>query len=483
MRLRRLATRTVLLGCVALLALGPAVPAAAEEPAPAASPTGSPTVSPVESPAPLPSETPAPAESEPPRTPEQKIEVGLAGEKTPSRVIVELRDEAETAPVAEQAEGLAGSEVVLKPDNDSFIVVEGTGNSLTELAADPRVVSIRRDRAYPPSLASSIKVIGADQAHAAGTTGAGQTIVVMDTGVDRDHPFLAGRVVDEACFSATSEEGLPLESLCPNGQASQTGPGSADAETAKCLDGTVNLCDHGTHVAGIAAGAGVAGAPGPGVAPGANIIAIQIFSRVNDPETCGGTASCLLAFDSTLRLGLDHVATLTGRHKIAAVNLSLGGGLSDVACDTAEEAADLKPKIDALLAQGVATVVAAGNEAFDGSAFPGCISSAVTVGATDDGDAIAPFSNRGPLLDFFAPGVEIDSSVPDDAYTGYSGTSMAAPHVAGALALLKEKFPDAPVTELIDKLRASGRGIVYGNVTTPRIDVNAALTGASPRRR
>ncbi|GLW06180.1 hypothetical protein Misp01_13100 [Microtetraspora sp. NBRC 13810] len=420
--------------------------------------------------------TPAMAQ-EPPGL--RKLETGLAGGEAPARVIVELSDPSVAAPVAQEADELARTDVVLEPERQPFIVVEGTGDDLTELAADPRVVSIRRDRAYTPSLESSVKVIGADRAQAEGVTGTGQTIAVLDTGIDRDHPALAGRIVAEACFSATDEEGLQLESLCPNGQSSQIGEGAADAETPKCLDGTVNMCDHGTHVAGIAAGAAVPGSPGAGVAPGANIVAVQIFSRVNDPDLCGA-AACLLAFDSTLRLAMDHVASLAATHRIAAVNLSLGGGLSDVACDDAEEAQDLKPGIDALLAQGVATVVAAGNEFFDGTAYPACISTAVAVGATDDDDTIAPFSNSGPLLDLFAPGVNIDSAIPDDAYTGYSGTSMAAPHVAGALALLKQKFPDRPVQELIDLLKSSGRQIHYGAAVTPRVDVYAALTGGAP---
>ncbi|WP_165634689.1 S8 family peptidase [Thermostaphylospora chromogena] len=409
----------------------------------------------------------------------EKLEPGLDRATAPERAIVELRGPEQAAPVAERAEELPGADVVLRPEDTSFIVVQGDGASLSELAEDPRVVAVRRDRAYPPALASSVKTIGADLAHASGVTGAGQTIAIMDTGIDRDHPALAGRIVAEACFSATDEAGLRLESLCPNGQSSQIGPGAADAETPKCLDGAVNLCDHGTHVAGIAAGAAVDGAPGAGVAPGADIIAVQIFSRVNDPELCG-EPTCLLAFDSTLRLGLEHIATLTGAHRIAAVNLSVGGGLSDVPCDALEEGDGLKPSIDALLARGVPTVVAAGNEAFQGADFPGCISTAVTVGATDDTDAIAWFSNRGPLLDFFAPGVEVDSAVPGGTYAGYSGTSMATPHVAGALALLREKMPDAPVDTLLQRLRESGRPIVYGDVTTPRIDVNAALTGAAP---
>ncbi len=437
-----------LIVCSMVLALLPAVPAFADDPTP----------------------TPTPSLTQ---SAEEKVEEGLAVDGGTVRAIVELTDPAQHAPVAGKA-AADSVEVLLQPASQPFMVVEGTAEELAALAEDSRVTSIHRDRAYPPSLASSLKLIGADQVHAAGLTGAGQNVAILDTGIDRDHPFFGDRIVAEACFSAV-DPALSAESLCPNGQISQTGPASADAATAKCQAGGVNLCEHGSHVAGIAAGNG-------GVAPGAGIIAIQVFSRVNDEEICG-EPSCLLAFESSLRLALEHVAAMS--QPIAAVNLSLGGMPSDVSCDDSEEARAFKPSIDALLAKGTATVVAAGNEFFEGASFPACISSAVAVGANDNGDAIAEFSNRGPLVDLFAPGVDIESSVPDDQMAAHSGTSMATPHVAGALALLKAQFPQTPMPELIDKLKTTGRPYVYqvdgAQVRTPRLDVAAALNGTAPQ--
>lgn len=421
MRFRRLIV------CSILLALLPAVPAQAEDP------------------------------------PSDKLEAGLAVDTGLVRAIVEV---ATPVPVEDP-----DVQVVLQPPAQPFMVVEASADSLDELADDPRVLSIRRDRAYPPSLVSSVKVIGADRAHAAGTAGAGQAVAILDTGIDRDHPFFGGRIVAEACFSAVDQG---VQSLCPNGQGTQIGAGAADAETPACQHDGVNLCEHGTHVAGIAAGNG-------GVAPGANIIAVQVFSRVDDPETCG-EPSCLLAFESSLLLAMDHVAALAAAQPIAALNLSLGGQPSATSCDDSEEGRSLKPKIDDLLAKGVPTVVAAGNEQEEGASFPACLSSAVAVGATDDADAIADFSNRGPLLDLFAPGVDVESSVPDDQTAVHSGTSMAAPHVAGSLALLKSAFPGTSGADLVEKLKAKGRPVTYqaggAQVSTPRVDVYAALTDA-----
>ncbi|WP_156325239.1 S8 family peptidase [Nonomuraea sp. SBT364] len=442
-----------LIVCSLVLALLPSAPALAADPTAAPVPTATP--------APTPTPTPTPS------TPEEKVEEGLGVDGGTVRAIVEL-----TEPIPAAVSEIGKAEVLLQPQSQPFVVVEGTAEELAALAEDPKVTSIHRDRAYPPSLISSIPQIGADKAHAAGFTGTGQNIVVLDTGIDRDHPFFAGRITDEACFSAVDQG---VESLCPNKQTSQTGPGAADAVTPMCLAGGTNLCDHGTHVAGIAAGTG-------GVAPGAGIIAIQVFSRVDDVDVCGEPV-CLLAFESSLRLAMDHVASLTA--PIAAVNLSLGGMPSDTSCDTSEEGQVLKPKIDALLAKGIATVVAAGNEYFEGASYPACITSAVAVGANDDGDAIADFSNRGALLDLFAPGVDIESSVPDNQMTVYSGTSMATPHVAGALALMKAAAPQTPMPELIDKLKTTGRPYVYQangvQVRTPRLDLAAALAGAAPQ--
>ncbi|MFI7146324.1 S8 family peptidase [Nonomuraea sp. NPDC050022] len=436
-----------LIVCAILLALVPAAPAFADDP------TSTPT--------PSPSAT------------QEKLEDGLALTGGTVRAIVELIDPAQNAPVAKQA-AADSVDVVLRPESQPFMVVQGTAEELAALAADSRVTSIHRDRAYPPTAANNLTQIGADQAHAQGFVGTGQAVAVLDTGIDEDHPNFGNRIVDEACFSAVDEG---VESLCPNGQTTQTGKGAANAMTARCLaDNGENLCDHGSHVAGIAAGNG-------GVAPGAGIVAVQVFSRVNDESVCG-EASCLLAYESSLRLALDYV--LASTQPIAAVNLSLGGMPSEGSCDDSEEGTVFKPKIDALLAKGVATVVAAGNEYFEGTSFPACITSTVAVGANDDSDAIADFSNRGAGVDLFAPGVDIDSSVPDNQSAVYSGTSMATPHVAGALALLKAQSPQSPMTELIDKLKSTGRPYVYQvtdgtQVTTPRLDVLAALTGSAPQ--
>ncbi len=346
-----------------------------------------------------------------------------------------------------------------------LLALDADAPTLLALEGSPLVASIEEDRLLAPLLAQSVPLIGAAGAHAGGTTGSGLAIAILDTGVDATHPFLAGRVVAEACFSANRS--------CPNGASVQLGPGAAPpcAYTSACF--------HGTHVAGIAAGSGTSLS---GVAPGAALIAVQVFSRFTG-SSCNGAGSdpCALAYTSDLVAGLEHVLALRGGLAIAAANLSVGGGAftSPAACDLANPS--LRIAVDALRAAGIATVAAAGNEGRRGAlAAPACLSAAVSAGASDDADAVAAFSNTAPFLSLLAPGVNITSSIPP-ALFGFSwgiasGTSMAAPHVSAAFALLRQRAPAASVTELLGVLRADGAPVRDASgATLPRLAVGSAL--------
>lgn len=397
------------------------------------------------------------------------------------RVIIRMQELDDQDEVGRRV-GEAGGRVVRRYQRFPLLAVSVSRNALEGLRRSPRVVAITEDRAEAPTLDASLPVINADDVRELGWTGAGQTVVILDNGIDRGHPFYGGRVVDEACFS-TEDEDENVESLCPGGVATLTGAGAASNRVAACQDGSNNICDHGAHVAGIAAGdgTGISGAPAAGVAPGADIIGIQVFSRVNDASDCGSRpAPCTLTYVSDQIAALEHVLTLAGSHTIAAANMSLGGGESSSACD--DDPRQL-PMV-ALLGAGIATVVAAGNDSYDASvAFPGCISTAVTVGATDNADAVAGFSNRGTLLDVFAPGSGITSAVENDGYGGKNGTSMAAPHVAGAFAVLRQVYPSKTIAELLGYLQDTGVDITYSSggesVTTPRIDLLAAIAAGT----
>ena len=346
-----------------------------------------------------------------------------------------------------------------------FVALEASEESLVALERSGRVVAVQEDRPLHPLVTASTAIVQADQAWAEGFDGTGQAIAIVDSGVDSSHPMLAGNVVDEACFSANSN--------CPNGGTQQSGTGSA----VPC-EYTVDDCGHGTHVAGIAAG----NWPGQnlyGVARGASVVAVQVFSEFTSSADCAPAAPpCALAYTSDIVAGLEHVHAVLGQFPIAAVNLSIGGGTyrTTQSCD-ADNAAT-KAAIDNLVSAGVAVAVASGNDG-NGNALsaPGCISSAVSVGSTTAGDQISTFSNSASFLSLLAPGEEIESAFPGNQIAIASGTSESTPHVAGAWAILKEKAPSASVATVLATLRSTGLSITDGRngVATPRIQVRAAL--------
>ena len=195
-----------------------------------------------------------------------------------------------------------------------YLVAEVDVVSLQSLHAHSDVTSVQEDSLLWPLLADSVPLIGADDVWGAGYNGSGQAVAILDTGVDSLHIFLAGKVISEACYSTTDDYGT---SLCPNGADAQTGPGSG----VNCTG--ITGCDHGTHNAGIAAGQG---ASFSGVARGADLISIQVFSRINTPLICGsGNTPCLLSWTSDLISGLERVYALRNTFDIASVNLRLGG--------------------------------------------------------------------------------------------------------------------------------------------------------------
>jgi subtilisin family serine protease len=319
-----------------------------------------------------------------------------------------------------------------------------------------------------PSLDTSVGYINADQVWTQGFIGSGQAIAILDDGIDANHDMFDGKIVAEACFSDTFD---PVdESLCANGNDSQIGFGSASL----CPSGTT-VCEHGSHVAGIAAGNDQTGSTQRrGVAYGADLIPIQVFTRVNDPDACDGEDSCELSYDSATVAALNHVINLTDTFSIAAANMSLGSKLTDTACDNNVH----KTAIDTLRGLGVLTAISAGNTAAVGSVEnPGCISTALTVSSVI---ISIPDStvNHAPMVDVLAPGVFIVSAVPNNSYASFSGTSMATPHAAGAVALLKSANPNATADEIETALESTGVSTTLEawSWNTPLIDVEAALS-------
>ncbi|KDN16920.1 S8 family serine peptidase [Amycolatopsis rifamycinica] len=263
-----------------------------------------------------------------------------------------------------------------------------------------------------PALDVSVPQIGGPEAWQAGYTGRGVTVGLLDTGVRADHPDLAGKVVEAKDFTGTR-------------------PDASDD------------LGHGTHVAGIIAGTGAAsGGRYRGVAPDARLISGKVCVDHGCPE-------------SAVIAGLEWIAP-----KVRVVNLSLGGDATD-GTDPVSQA------VNALTARhGTLFVAPAGNDRSLDLPEPGPVvapaaaDAALAVGSVSAQDTTSAFSNRGPRLgdhavkpDIAAPGEGIvsaratgtrdgDTAPVDDGYARLSGTSMAAPHVAGTAALLLQRHPD-----------------------------------------
>ncbi len=331
--------------------------------------------------------------------------------------------------------------------------IDTTG--LAMMKADDQVLEVQENQRRRLHLAQSAPMIGAPEAWDAGLTGAGQYVVVVDTGVDSSHVFLKGKVAVEACLS-----GYFGESVCPNGQDYQFGPGAA----VPCdLDG----CAHGTHVAGIVAGNM---SKMHGIARGAKIIAMQVASRLTNSADCGDEpAPCMTFWDADIIAAMDLAYDLkqTDGYQIAAVNMSLGGSdkyLQD--CDA--DYPSYKRAVDWLKSISIASIVSSGNESYrNGMSSPACISDVVSVGSVCDTtnkdecalgpEQLAESSNVSNRTSLLAPGAWITSAVPGSGYAAWSGTSMAAPHVAGAWALMKQRNPAASVDDVLAELRQNAR--------------------------
>ena len=290
------------------------------------------------------------------------------------------------------------------------------------------------------SLDHSVPQIGAPEAWAAGYTGAGTTVAVLDTGIDVTHPDLADAVVNAHNFT--------------------------DSDTDDDRFG------HGTHVASIITGSGAAsGGKYQGVAPDAKLLNGKVLNDTGD-----GQESWIIA-------GMEWAAA-SGAD---VVNMSLGSRVPSDGTDPMSQA------VNRLTADtGTLFVIAAGNSGGQVSS-PGAADAALTVGAVDRDDQLADFSSRGRegggiKPDITAPGVDIVAAkakngvIGDPAADGYvrmSGTSMATPHVAGAAAILAGEHPDWTAAQLKPALMGSAKptgGLSIFEQGAGRVDVAKATT-------
>jgi subtilisin family serine protease len=338
---------------------------------------------------------------------------------------------------------LAGASVVHTFDLlEDVIVIEVSEKALFNIVKNPNVIGYEFDTevhamAPPGACTPWPECKGADpepepdpvppqqlpwgvdriDAELASTTGAGVTVCIIDTGVDRDHEDLAANIVGGINYVAKGPR------LDPSKWDDDNGHGSHVAGTIAALDN-----DRGVV----------------GVAPEANLLIVKALDR----RGSGYMSDVAAGMDWCVANGADIISMSLG----ASVDVSYVRNASDAA-----------------YAAGALLVAAAGNEYPAPVIFPAAYDSVIAVAATDSSDAHAYFSNAGPEVELAAPGVNILSTGKSGDYTTKSGTSMATPHVTGAAALAWQtnmSMSNAEVRALMqsnaEDLGTAGRDDLFG---------------------
>ena len=316
---------------------------------------------------------------------------------------------------------------------------------MRQIAADPDVLSVEANIRLQHTLTPNDSFynlqygfqngVGGSNANLAwdtGFRGAGQIVAVIDTGY-RPHADLNANIINgydfiSNTFTANDGGGRDASALDPGdwSTAGQCGAGSPAS----------NSSWHGTHVAGTVAAVTNNATGVAGMAFNSKVLAIRALGR------CGGTLADIADAVTWVSGGAVAGVPAVGANKASVINMSLGGGGSCAG-------SVMQTAINGAISRGVVVVVAGGNSNANVSGFtPASCTGAglIVVGATDSAGAKASFSNYGAGVDVSAPGVQIASTLnagtttpAADNFVYYSGTSMASPHVAGLVAMMRSK--------------------------------------------
>ena len=344
----------------------------------------------------------------------------------------------------EKGFSVAGKEEKFK----RFSTISGFAGEITQeefelLKNDPNVEGIFLDKVYTIDLDGSAVIINSTLANAlvqnysVNLTGAGLTACVVDTGIDYDHTALGGgwgnRVL--AGYDYVNSDSDPDDDH-----------------------------GHGTHVAGIL---GSNDSTYRGVAPDVNFVAVKV---------CNSSGGC---DESDMLAGIDWCNNYSTTYNITVISMSIGDNDDHNASDCPT---DFDSSINTAISLGMTFVAASGNNGLKtGISSPACSPNATSVGATNKDDTIWSSTNSGVLLDLFAPGALIRSTYPNNAFATISGTSMATPHVSGAVVLLNQykKLLDNTTytsSQIETILKSTGVNKTdTNNVTAPRINIYDAL--------
>ncbi|MEK6934051.1 MAG: S8 family serine peptidase [Nanoarchaeota archaeon] len=305
----------------------------------------------------------------------------------------------------------------IRHEFDGFLSAEIGKDELIKLEQQENVESIEEVGIRYIMLQDSGPLINASRTQTLGIdginlTGGGESICVIDTGVNYSHSALGG------CFGNNN-----VSSGCKVAGGYDFVNSDSDPRDDH---------GHGTHVAGIAAANGSI----TGIAPGARVIAIKV---------CDSSGSCA---DDNIIAGINWCSGNSSLYNISVISMSIGSGLYSNYCNSDS----LASAINGAVGKNISVVIASGNGLNnDGNgkstqiASPACVQNATAVGATDKSDGITSYSDRYSLMSLFAPGgtqtssaTQINSTCIGGSYCGNQGTSMAAPHVSGAIAIIRE---------------------------------------------
>ncbi|MGZ4994297.1 MAG: S8 family peptidase [Methylobacter sp.] len=339
--------------------------------------------------------------------------------------------------------------------------------------ADPRILSIGLNRpAAKPALTNSTALLNMQPTWSLGYRAAGQIILIIDTGVRKDHELFkmngTTKVAYEACFGTNNGN---FQSICPNqntygdsplGQLGSGEPFSNLTECARLTAAVGDLCSHGTHVAGIAAGhssPNVSPSTLQGIAPDANLISVQVASYNAITPYMDAFAEdiyqALLALDS---------GTTSGPNNYV-VNMSISE--SHQLGDCGNYFPTITPVIEHLTSRGIPVVAGTGNDSYkDGIGWPACVPHAIKVSSVANdatGTDVSWFANiaapgnfTGPFLLAPGGGINSASSASTTATEQLMGTSMASPHAAGVYAAIKAAVPGISVADATAWIVTSG---------------------------
>ena len=363
----------------------------------------------------------------------------LTNDTTVDPIITQTLEKEETVQVVIQyieepeeptfIETLLTDEIEQENINEEFYSAEITEDQLEDLLEDPNVQTISEDPVASVHLSTSTQVINSTvvnskQFSSTNLTGLGQSVCVIDTGVNSSHPGLKGRIIAEKCFCDITDYGS-------GGCCSDNTNENSDAE---------DDYRHGTHVAGIIASNDTTYT---GVAPEAYIVSVKVTNSSGN------------ALYSDITQGIDWCRTNAATYNITAISISLGGGAYSAHCDATFAGIGLTGAVDNAYNNNVSVVISTGNDySTSNIGSPSCIENAIAVSSTTKLDTVSSFSNWNSITDMFAPGGTstgtgacpnanyICSTQWTSGFIGYSGTSMSAPHVAGVIALMQQYEKD-----------------------------------------